>query len=80
VVSLRALIGNCGAGGGGVDIAVAAKALKEQKAPAIVNRDTPLDGIGTNAPAKDTAMNHVLVFNMGLGGQNTAMVLKKLEA
>ena len=79
VVSLRSMIGNCGAGGGGVDIAIAAKAIKEQKVPAIVNRDTPLQGMGNSSSAKDATLKHVLVFNMGLGGQNTAIVLKKYE-
>lgn len=78
VVSLRGQIGNCGAGGGGVDLAVAAKVLREQKVPAIVNRDNPIGGLGGNAPAKDTALNHVLVFNMGFGGQHTAMILQAM--
>jgi len=78
VVSMRGLIGNCGAGGGGVDLAVAAKALREQKVPAIVNRDTPIDGFSGSSPARDTELNHVLVFNMGFGGQHTAMILKAM--
>lgn len=78
VVSLKPMVGNCGAGGGGLDVAVAAMALKSQKVPAIVNRDTPLDGLSGNAEARDAKLGHVLVFNMGLGGQNTAMVLKAL--
>ncbi len=79
VVSLRAMVGNCGAGGGGVDIAVAAKALREQKVPAVINRDTPMDGLGGSAASMDAALRHVLVFNMGFGGQNTAMVLKAID-
>lgn len=79
VVSLRALVGNCGAGGGGIDVAIAAKAIKEQKIPAIVNRDNPIEGLGASAPSTDAVLNHVLVFNTGLGGQNTALVLKRLE-
>lgn len=78
VVSLRTLVGNCGAGGGGIDVAIAAKAIKEQKVPAIVNRDTPIEGLGSSAPARDAELRHVLVFNMGLGGQNTALILKKV--
>jgi 3-oxoacyl-[acyl-carrier-protein] synthase II len=80
VVSLRAQVGNCGAGGGGIDVAIAAKAIKEQKIPAIVNRDSPVDGLGSSAPARDAKLNNVLVFNMGLGGQNTALILKKLDS
>jgi len=80
VVALRALVGNCGAGGGGIDVAIAAKALKEQKVPAIVNRDKPIEGMSGNAPARDAELGHVLVFNMGLGGQNTALILKKMDS
>lgn len=79
VVSLKPMVGNCGAGGGGLDVAVAAMALKSQKVPAIVNRDQPIDGLGGGATAYDAKLNYVLVFNMGLGGQHTAMVLKRLE-
>lgn len=80
VVSLKPMIANCGAGGGGVDVAVAAMALKQQKVPAIVNREKPIQGLSGNATAHGASLKHVLVFNMGLGGQNTAMILKRLEA
>ncbi len=79
VVSLRAMVGNCGAGGGGLDIAVAAKALREQKVPAVVNRDAPIEGLAGSASSRDAELRHALVFNMGFGGQNTAMVLKRFE-
>ncbi len=79
VVSLRSLVGNCGAGGGGLDVAVAAKALREQKVPAVANRDTPIDGLGPSAPAKDAELRYALVFNMGFGGQSTAMILKAMD-
>ena len=77
LVSLRPFVGNCGAGGGGIDVAVAAQAIKDQKVPAIVNRDQPIDGLGSSSPAREAELNHVLVFNTGLGGQNTALILKK---
>ena len=79
VVSLRAMVGNCGAGGGGVDVAVAAKALRERKVPAVINRDTPIEGLGGSDESKDAALRYALVFNMGSGGQHTAMVLKAME-
>jgi len=72
VLSLRAMVGNCGAGGGGLDIAIAAKALREQKVPAVINRDTPIDGMSGSAASKDAELQYALVFNMGMGGQNTA--------
>ncbi len=79
VVSTRTLIGNCGAGGGGVDVAVAAMAIKQQQVPAIVNRDEPIPGFAGTAETRQAELNYALVFNMGLGGQNTAMVLKKID-
>lgn len=79
LVSLRATVGNCGAGGGGIDVAIAAKALREQKVPAVVNRDTPIEGVSGSAPSKDAELRHVLIFNMGFGGQHTAMVLKAID-
>jgi 3-oxoacyl-[acyl-carrier-protein] synthase II len=79
VLALRAMVGNCGAGGGGLDIAIAAKALREQVVPAVMNRETPIDGLSGNAPSKDAELNHVLVFNMGFGGQHTAMILKAMD-
>jgi 3-oxoacyl-[acyl-carrier-protein] synthase II len=79
VVSLRAMVGNCGAGGGGLDVSVAAKALREQRVPAVVNRDTPMEGLMGSAESGGAELGHALVFNMGFGGQHTAMVLKAMD-
>ena len=74
VYSAKSLIGNCGAGAGAIDLALAAQALKTQTLPPMVNRDEPLDGL----TAKDAKkLDHVLVFTTGFGGQNTAVVLGK---
>ncbi|MBB6429278.1 beta-ketoacyl-[acyl-carrier-protein] synthase family protein [Algisphaera agarilytica] len=75
VLAPKASVGNLGAGSGGFDLCVAAKVLKEQQLPATLNRDHPIDGLGaTSADKLDVA----LVFATGLGGQNTAIVLKKV--
>lgn len=75
VVSTKASLGNCAAGAGALDLAIAAKALKEQQLPKIINRDTPIDGLGASEAAK---LERVLVFTPGFGGQNTAAVLSKV--
>ncbi|MEM1107917.1 MAG: beta-ketoacyl synthase [Planctomycetota bacterium] len=74
VVAPKANVGNLGAGSGGYDLCVAAQILKSQQLPA-THRPTPLAGLGaTSADKLDVA----LVFATGLGGQNTAIVLKKV--
>lgn len=74
VYSAKPLIGNCGAGAGAIDLALAAQALKTQALPPTVNRDKPLAGMGATRAAK---LDHVLAFTTGFGGQNTAVVLGK---
>lgn len=74
VVSTKASIGNCSAGAGALDLAFAAKALREQQLPKIINRDNPIDGLHATEPAK---LDRVLVFTTGFGGQNTAAILEK---
>ncbi|WP_428387230.1 beta-ketoacyl-[acyl-carrier-protein] synthase family protein [Mucisphaera sp.] len=79
VVAIKAIAGDCFAGGGAIDLAVAAQALRSQKVPAVVNRDKPLAGIGGNRSASETGLRHVLVFGSSVGGQNAAIVLKRYE-
>ena len=75
VLAPKANVGNLGAGSGGYDLCLAAQVLKAQQLPPVTNRPTPLPGLGaTTAPKLDTA----LVFATGLGGQNTAIVLKRV--
>lgn len=79
VMSVKALVGNCGAGAGGIDLALAAKAIAEQKLPKILNRANPLDGMSNGqVTLADGTINNVLVFTTGYGGQNTAIVLRKI--
>jgi len=74
VVSAKGQIGNCSAGAGAIDLALAAHCLREQALPPIANRDNPLDGLGATTTEK---LDHVLVFTTGFGGQNAAVVLGK---
>lgn len=77
VLSPKANLGNCGAGAGGLDVSIVAKALKEQTIPAIINRDHPIDGLASQHAAASAAnLQHALVCSIGFGGQNTAIVLK----
>nr|MBX2850918.1 hypothetical protein [Phycisphaeraceae bacterium] len=74
VVSTKANIGNCSAGAGALDLAIAAKALKEQALPKTINRDSPIDGMSATDPAK---LEKLLVVTTGFGGQNTAIILER---
>ncbi len=78
VLSTKPALGNCGAGAGGLDVAAAALALHYQKAMPVLNREQPLEGLGnTPAPGK---LTHALVYAAGFGGQNTALVLRRMGA
>jgi len=76
--SAKPYVGNCGAGAGGIDTALAARMLAEQKIPATLNCDHPLEGLhAATADTRDAKLNHVLVLTTSLGGQNAALILKK---
>ncbi len=80
LVSIKPFAGNCGAGAGGLDVAIAAKALAEQTVPPILNRDTPLDGVGRTAPeAEPRELRNVLTFSTAFSGQVNALVLRRVE-
>jgi 3-oxoacyl-[acyl-carrier-protein] synthase II len=78
VAATKAMTGNCGAGAGGLEVAIAAKAVAEQTLPAIINRATPLQGLKGESPCGKAELRHALVFSTGYGGQNTALVLKRI--
>ena len=75
VVSTKASLGNCAAGAGALDLAIAAKALREQQLPKIINRDNPIDALGASQPEK---LEKLLIFTPGFGGQNTAAILERV--
>jgi len=80
IVSPKAYIGNCAAGGGAFDVCVAAMAVKQQKLPAVINCDNPLPGLNAaTTPARDATVTHALTYSVSLGGQNAALVLKRFD-
>jgi len=78
MLSTKASVGNCGAGVGGIDIAVAAKTLHAQTLPRIINRAAPLPGV-SSANATSDRLEHALVVSVGFGGQNVAVVLRRVS-
>ncbi|MCC6680698.1 MAG: hypothetical protein IT445_07330 [Phycisphaeraceae bacterium] len=77
-LSVKASVGNCGAGSGAVDVAFAARVLHSGKLPKVINRAAPLPGIGNGNLTTDR-LNCALVVSVGFGGQNAAVVLKRLN-
>ena len=79
LVTLKPLGGTCGAGTGGLEVAVAAKALVEQTLPPIINRDQPLDGVsGSRSEAEKAEIRCVLTYSTAFSGQTNALVLKRV--
>jgi len=81
VVSTKPYIGNCMAGASAFDVAVAALALSEQTTPAVLNCDRPrpaMLGARTGASVA-REMRHALIYGLGAGGQNAAVVLRRAE-
>jgi 3-oxoacyl-[acyl-carrier-protein] synthase II len=80
LVAPKAMAGSCGAGAGGLDICIAAKAIAEQTIPARINCDNPIEGLrAATAPAQAAELRHVLTCSTSLGGQNAAIVLGKMD-
>ena len=78
IVSTKSMVGNCAAGAGALDIAVAAKAILEQTMPAVINCDSPLEGLyASTRPCQKAEIVHALTYSCGMGGQNAAMVLRR---
>jgi 3-oxoacyl-[acyl-carrier-protein] synthase II len=78
LVTLSPYVGNCMAGIGGMQAAVAARCLYEQRLPARLHRGSPGGGLQAGAaPSRGASMTHVLVCTGSLGGQNAALVLRR---
>jgi 3-oxoacyl-[acyl-carrier-protein] synthase II len=72
-------VGNCGAGAGGISIAVAARCIQEQKIPARINTQG-VEGLNANASeCEETSIRAMVVFTTSLGGHNAAVVLRRIE-
>jgi 3-oxoacyl-[acyl-carrier-protein] synthase II len=84
LVTLVPSIGECNAGAGGVQAAVAACCLHEQRLPARLNAGRPamLNGVEPLGGASESVratLRSVLVCSGSLGGQNAALVLRAVE-
>jgi 3-oxoacyl-[acyl-carrier-protein] synthase II len=78
LVTLAPLIGNCGAGFGAVAAAVAVQCLRTGMLPARVNGDASLGVDAGPAPARKVDLKSILVCTPSLGGQNAAIVLRRV--
>jgi 3-oxoacyl-[acyl-carrier-protein] synthase II len=79
VVPLRGGLGDCGAGAQAQDLVAAALALKEQTIPAGVNCHQPIAGLRVPQTKESVNLSHTVVLASSLGGQNSAVVLKRYE-
>ncbi len=80
IASIKPMVGNCLAGAAALDIAIAAKAIYEQRIPATLNCDTPLSGLNCQtAPSRELSIRHALVIATGSGGQNAALILRRYQ-
>jgi len=72
--------GNCNAGAGAVSVAVAAQATRTQTLPARLNTSAA-DGLDAVAcPSRPARLEHVLVSQTSQGGQNVAIVLRRVPS
>ena len=75
----NAYVGTCGAGAGGILVAVAAQCIATQTVPARINTEG-VEGLDANTtPAYSKSINAVLAYTTSLGGHNAAVVLTKME-
>ncbi len=78
MVTLTPNVGNCTAGTGGLQVAVAAKCLAEQKLPARIHCGKPSAGLDAGPAACRAAnLRSILVCTGSVGGQNGAVVLTR---
>lgn len=81
LVTLRGYVGDCQAGNGALQAALAAICLREQRLPARLHAGTPAPGLdAARATAREAALERVLVCSSSLGGQNAAVVLGRTDA
>jgi 3-oxoacyl-[acyl-carrier-protein] synthase II len=71
-------VGNCCAGASAIPIAAAAMALKTQTLPARLNTRGASGLNADAAPSRAAQLKHVLVVSLGMGGQNAALVLRRV--
>ncbi len=77
--SSKPFVGNTGAGAGGIDVALAAKMIREQTIPARINCNNPIADLQVaTADATKAELQHIMVVSTSLGGQNVALILKRV--
>ncbi|RKY25053.1 MAG: hypothetical protein DRP83_06765 [Planctomycetota bacterium] len=81
-VAITGAIGSLFAGSGGVQLALAAKALAEQVVPPTVNFSAPAGGCEMNfaAQPRQTELKYVVAAGYTVGGQSGACLLKRCQA
>jgi 3-oxoacyl-[acyl-carrier-protein] synthase II len=79
VLPARAGVGDCGAGAQALDLVAAALALHQQVVPPAVNVTDPIDGLPVSREKTARPLTHAVVLAAALGGQNSAVVLKKVD-
>jgi 3-oxoacyl-[acyl-carrier-protein] synthase II len=77
VITLAPSIGATVAGFGAIAVAVAARAIAEQRLPARLNSKSTGSVAAAAAPSAPCALRHILVCTPSLGGQNSAAVISK---
>ncbi len=78
VTAPKSMVGRLYAGGGSLDVACAALAMRDGVIPPTVNLDDPADGCDLDfvTSARDAQLATVLVLARGYGGFNAALVLR----
>ena len=78
---IMAQVGNAGAGAGGLTLVAAAAAMDRNMIPATVNcpKPDPLCGLKVIREATNRPIRAALVLSYGLGGQNAAVVIRKMQ-
>jgi len=79
IAPVRAGIGDCGAGAQALDLAAAALALQSQTLPPTANTTQPLADLPITTHKTSTSLMHALILATALGGQNSAIVLKRVH-
>jgi minimal PKS chain-length factor (CLF/KS beta) len=77
ILAARAGVGDCGAGAQALDLVAAVMALKEQTLPPTANVREPLEGLPIVQEKRGAALDYAAVLTSALGGQNSAVILKK---
>lgn len=78
LVTTKPNVGLCAAATSALDVAVGALCVHHQALPARIMPGQAIDGLDAGpAKQRDARLEYVLVCGSGLGGQNTAVILKR---